>query len=85
MDEIKDQLNKLDEKLDNVDKTLIVQAEQLKTHIYRTELAEKRLEHIEGGMVPVNAHINKVEGAFKALGVLALVVGIIAGLARIFL
>ena len=43
-DEINDKLDKLDARLDEMDKTLVSQHESLKHHMYRTEIAEKRLE-----------------------------------------
>lgn len=83
-DDIYKKLDKLDNRLDNVDKTLAAQHESLKHHIYRTKLAEKRLEHIENNLEPIKAHVNRMDGALKFLGVLSLVLGVIISILKIF-
>lgn len=61
-------VNKLDGRLDSVDKTLLKQEENLRLHMYRTELAEKRIEHIEADMTPVKEHVASVSTVFKFVG-----------------
>ncbi len=59
---------KLDERLDGIDKTLVKQEENLKHHMYRTELAEKRLEHIETDMSPLKDHVKLIHSLGRFLG-----------------
>lgn len=83
-DDILKKVDKLDSRLDDIDKTLVKQHESLKHHIYRTDLAEKRLEHIESAMEPIRAHVHRMDGALKFLGVLSLLLGIVFGIFKLF-
>ena len=90
-DDIKDKLNsidrklgKLDNRVDEIDKTLVQQHESLKMHIYRTDLAEKRIEQIDAGLEPVKAHVARMDGALKFVGILGVILGIISGVLRLF-
>jgi hypothetical protein len=76
MGRILDKLDKLDSHLDNVDKTLVRQEEQLANHIRRTELLEEALQ-------PIQKHVSMVEGALKFLGVISVAVGIGVGIITI--
>jgi len=75
---MKDDIKGIKSILASVDITLVKQEESLKHHIYRTGLAEKRLQHIEDGLEPIKAHVSRVDGGLKMLGILSLVLGIIA-------
>ena len=55
-------VDKLDERLDAVQIILAKQHESLSHHIYRTDLAERRQEHIEDMWDVLRAHLNRVEG-----------------------
>lgn len=70
MDLVINKLNALDDSLINIDKTLVKQEAQLAEHIRRTNALEKKLE-------PVEAHVNKVNGAFILIGVLSTILGIL--------
>lgn len=65
------QLDKLDSKLDSVDKTLVKQEENLREHMRRTELLESQHERLEqqvhSELEPVKAHIQQVKGVTKFL------------------
>jgi hypothetical protein len=76
-------LEKIDEKLHIMDKTLVKQEENLKQHMYRTTLAEKRLEHIENDLKPVKKHIARVDGVLKFLGIAAIVISIVSGILKL--
>lgn len=60
-----DLLINIDARLDSVDRTLIKQEENLKQHMYRTELAEKRLELIESELKPVKNHVTSITAIAK--------------------
>lgn len=69
--------------LHSIDKTLVKQEENLKQHMYRTELAERRLELIETDMKPMRNHLSMYGGVVKTFGAIALIVTIGAGIVKI--
>lgn len=73
-------IDKLDTRMDKSDLVQTSQAADIAHHIYRTELNEKRLEHIENNIEPIKAHVSRVDGALKLLGILSLVLTIIVGM-----
>ena len=84
-DKLYNKVEDIDSRLDTVDKTLIAQHATLEHHIERTEIAEKRLGHIEDVLYDkVLKHINQVDGALKLLGIISIVLGIAAGLYKFF-
>ena len=74
---IHERLDRIEEKLANIDKTLAVNTASLQEHIKRTNLLEEALK-------PVEQHVARVDGALRFLGVISLVVGIIAALYKMF-
>lgn len=69
---IHDRLDKIDDCLIKIDKTLIRQEETLKHHVYRTDLAEQRLDKVECEIEPIRAHVRRTDGALKLVGILAM-------------
>jgi len=80
---LKKDIEEIKDSLKNVDETLIKQEANLKLHMYRTELAEKRLEHIESDLTPIKSHIAGVNGVFKALIALSVILGIAASVVKL--
>lgn len=78
LDAIISKIDKLDERLDSVDKTLIKQECNLELHMERTEQNEKMIETIVAELKPVKTNMHYMHGALKALGVLSLLLGIVA-------
>lgn len=76
MSTIKERLERIESKLNNIDVTLAVNTEQLKEHIRRTNLLETKLE-------PVEMHVARVDGALRFLGVVSLLLGIIAAAVKL--
>lgn len=60
--------DKLDDRLDDIDKTLVRQHEQLKEHIKRTNINEQNLAMIRDEIKPVQRHVIIVEWVMKLLG-----------------
>jgi len=56
----------------------------LQDHMRRSDLLEKRDDVLEAKLEPVITHVKHVEGALKLLGVIALVVGFLAGCVKIY-
>lgn len=73
--------DRIEERLDKISEILAINTEQLRLHIYRTELAEKRLELIESEAkhqnVIVNKHIAMIEGGLKLLGLASMLLGLL--------
>ena len=74
--EIKDILEKMDGRLDNMDITLTKQSKDLEYHIKRSDQADEAIKFLDAKIKPLDKHVNMVEGALKLLGLLALVAGI---------
>lgn len=66
-----DKLDKLDTRLDSLDKTLVKQEENLREHMRRTELLEQQHTHLEDEihveLEPIKSHIQQVKGITKFL------------------
>ena len=95
MEDVLKKLDKIDEKLDSIDKTLIKQEENLKLHMYRTELAESNLkllkQHIDNEtskiterIEPIQVHVVQIQGIIKLISILAMIVSIVASVWRLF-
>ena len=87
---MKDQLNKIEEKLDRVDEklssidiTLAKQEINLAEHMRRTELNEIAVEKIRETLVPINKHVNMLEGVFKFFGLISILLGIVVSLIKV--
>ena len=79
--------NDLDSRLDSVEKVLILQEENLKVHMKRSENLEELLDrHKEeyktdqketaNEIKPLRTHVNMVEGGLKLLGGISIHVGV---------
>lgn len=80
-------VDKILEKMGEVDKTLVLQHEQLATHIKRTALAEENIALLRTELKPIQKHVSFVEAAAKMAGFIvagtATLVGLIAGVFKI--
>lgn len=63
--------------LHSIDKTLVIQAGQLRDHMKRTELNEQALETLKKAvhqdLAPIKRHVAGVNYLLKAVGVLAII------------
>ena len=84
MTKLDSKLDKLNDKLQSIDKTLIKNTADLELHMLRTEQNEKMIQVIYDDMKPVKKHVNHVEGGLKLLGILSLVIGVAVGTLRLF-
>ena len=84
LDRVIHQLDKLNEKLDCVDKTLVKQEENLREHMRRTHILEKQHESLRSEMheelQPIKSHISQLKGITKfvlaAIPLLAALAGV---------
>lgn len=77
IDRLHGKLDKLDDRLDSVDKTLVRNTVSLEDHIRRTELLEQALK-------PVQQHITMLQGALKLVILFGIVASVGASLVKIF-
>lgn len=80
-EKLDEKLDKIDTKLSSIDVTLAKQASQLEHHIYRTDLAEQHLKKLEEEFRPVKAHVERLNGVLKFIGLLST----LAGIGKLFL
>lgn len=73
---IVDKLDKLDGRLDSVDKTLIVNTASLEEHVRRTALLEEQ-------MIPVKRHIAMFEGVLKVVGGLSVIASLLVSVLKV--
>lgn len=76
LDKLDSKIDSTNDRLNSMDKTLVKQEENLKEHMRRTAILEE-------GLKPVQKHVTRVEGALKLLGVISVLVGIAAGVAKL--
>lgn len=82
---IDSQYVEVDRRLDNIEKVMIVQEINLKTHIQRSDRLEAIIDHLkEKEIAPLTIHKNRVEGALKLIGIVSLLVGIAVGIVSLF-
>lgn len=88
----KDQINRIEEKLDGIGKditdikvTSAVQTEQLKEHMKRSDQLEAHLEYLRTEEVePIKSKIQKVEGALKLLTIAGLILSVLVSIQKLF-
>jgi len=79
-----EQFDKLDMRLDSIDKTLCRQEISLSEHQRRTELLEKQNEKCFEELKPIQRHISMMDGAIRFLGLSSVGLSLIAGLLKLF-
>jgi hypothetical protein len=76
LEKLDDKLDKLVEHVGSIDKTLVRNTVTLEVHVKRTNALENRME-------PVEVHVTQMRGAVSFLKILALVLAIITGIAKV--
>lgn len=67
-------IDKLTEKLGNIDSTLAAQHVSLKEHMKRSDLLEKQIDVIKKELSPIQKHVFMVTGALKLIGSAGLII-----------
>lgn len=75
MKEVLNKLDKLDDRLDSVDRTLVKQEANLAEHMRRTEILESQHEKLYVELEPVKAHVNQVKAGIKLLAFVLPIIG----------
>lgn len=76
-------LDRQGDALASIDKILARQEENLKEHMRRTEVAEKRLDLFQSELAPLKAHVAGWSAVGKALAIIGTLVGIAVGVAKL--
>lgn len=76
MKNLEDKIDSISEKITNIDVTLAKQSVVLEEHIRRTNLLEEKL-------APVEKHVHMVNGALKAIGFIAIALGVVEGILKL--
>ena len=77
MNKIEEKLDRIDRRIDSLDKHLAVYNTQLKFHIKRTDMLEEEVKPLKSGLI-------KAQGAMMFIGVLATVISIGVALWGVF-
>lgn len=83
-EQLLNKIDKLDERLDDIEKILVVQEANLKEHMKRSDNLEKIVENVrDNELTMVKKHVHMMEGALKLLGVGGLIVTVITGVFKL--
>ena len=69
--------------LSDIKVILAKQEENLKLHIYRTELAEQNIELLREQLKPIENHVKIISGITKIIAAISIIVGITLGILEI--
>jgi hypothetical protein len=74
--ELKDQLDRIEAKLDENTRETIQNTSNLREHMRRTDLLEKAKDSLSERIRPIESHVSMLAGVFKAFVALGAAVGI---------
>lgn len=83
LEKFESKIDKLDSRLDSIEKVQIKQEANLGEHMRRTDLAEKNMDSLRADFKPIQKHVAYMEGALKGFGLVAMCVAIGAGIVKI--
>lgn len=82
---IENKMESIEGKLSSIDVVLQKNTDSLSEHMKRSDNLESLVMTIqEKDLKPLQRHVHYVEGVFKFLGLIALLVGLISGIANLF-
>jgi chromosome segregation ATPase len=84
LEKLDEKLDKVEERLNNIDITLAKNTQSLDEHIRRTELAEEAIVIIKDELKPIQKHVTQVHTILQAIGFISILVSIVAGIVKIF-
>lgn len=77
-------IEKMDDKINNVDRTLIRNTASLELHMERTRQNEDMINLLREDMKPIKRHVAMVDGVLRMVGILASLASIAVGVYKIF-
>lgn len=81
---IQDKLDKIVADIGEIKVTTALNTSHLGEHMKRTDLLETRVEQVASAMKPIQSHVDMVSGALKLLGIIGTIIGIIAGVMKLW-
>jgi len=79
LEAIENKVDKLDERLDSIEKVLIKQELNIDIHIKRTNLLEESVSLLREDLRPLERHVDYIHGALKMIGGIAVLIGMLVG------
>jgi peptidoglycan hydrolase CwlO-like protein len=83
VERVLDKLDKIEDRLSAIDKTLERNTSSLEYHILRTNQNEQLIKTLKADLEPVENHVRYVQNIFKFLGFVTAVVSFIIGLKKV--
>lgn len=80
LERLEGKLDKQQEHIHEIDKTLVRNTASLEEHMKRTEMNEEAIELLREELKPVRTHVNHVEGGIKLIGLVSLILGVVAAI-----
>lgn len=77
IDRLEGKLDRIDTRLNDIDKVSVKQNEQLAHHIFRTELAEENIALLREQVLPLEKWAQYFTGIIKLIGILATIGAIV--------
>jgi archaellum component FlaC len=80
MSKIEEKLDRLDTRIDSIDKTLERNTVSLETHIKRTDALEDYVkDQVKNDLIPIKNHVNKITNAVQGIFWFCTVVASVCG------
>jgi hypothetical protein len=83
LDKMDQKLDRIEDKISNIDVTLAKQAKDLEHHIYRTDLAEEQIKLVKEEIQPIKKHVALMDASLRIIGAIASAVTFIAGVYKL--
>ena len=80
---MKEQLDKIDQKLGTMNETLIRNTVTLEEHVRRTNLLEDKMQHVEHHVDRMESWIDKIHGGWKLVTMVAIIITIVIAILKI--
>lgn len=80
---IEEKIDKISDKIEVINITLVKQESNLQEHMRRTEAAEASLIILREEFKPIQRHVTRIEGVIKLIGIVSIAVSIVAGLIEV--
>lgn len=82
-DRIHNKLDKIEEKLSQIDATLVRNTVSLEHHMLRTQQNEEMIALLHNDLKPIKTHVAHLQGVAKALTITSVLLGSIVALLKI--
>jgi len=83
LERVYDRQHEMAKDINDIKIVLAKQEENLRHHIYRTDLAEQNIELLRKQLEPVESHVKILQGLLKIFGGLAILAGLTVSVLKI--